>query len=264
MINLHCPAWDHVITLIPIREIVSSGAPGIFPGWPFYQGSYFMNSPSTRLNRMFLAAMLGGLLFCAGCGGTGTQLSATWTSPDYAKREDVDEVLVVAVTPTEVRRRIFEDSLVSKLQAEGISAYPSNQFHESVDQMDKEVVEALIKERGIEAIIVTRVLNLDRKEVVVPPSTVVTGYPSYGRPYYDSWYGYYSHGYSVTHDPGYTYTKMTVSLETNLYDTANGKLIWSGQSETFDPASTQEVIGPTTEIIVDELVYQKLLSPGKK
>ena len=133
-----------------------------------------MNSTSTRLYRMFMASTLGALLFCAGCGGAGTQFSATWTSPDYAQMQDVDEVLVVAVTATEVRRRIFEDSLVSKLQAEGISAYPSNQFHESVDQMDEEEVEALIKERGIEAVIVTRVLNIDRKEVVVPPSTTIT------------------------------------------------------------------------------------------
>ena len=213
---------------------------------------------------MFMAAMLGALLFCAGCGGAGTQFSATWTSPDYAQMKDVDEVLVVAVTATEVRRRIFEDSLVSKLQAEGISAYPSNQFHESVDQMDEEEVEALIKERGIEAVIVTRLLNLEREEIVVPPSTTVSSYPSYGRPYYDSWYGYYSHGYGVTHDPGYTYEKVTVSLETNLYDAANGKLIWSGQSDTFNPDNTQDVFGPTTDIIVDELVYQKLLSPRKQ
>jgi len=223
-----------------------------------------MISTSTSLYRMFMASMLGALLFCAGCGGSGTQFSATWTSPDYAQMQDVDEVLVVAVTATEVRRRIFEDSLVSKLQAEEISAYPSNQFHESVDQMDEEEVEALIKERGIEAVIVTRLLNLEREEIVVPPSTTVSSYPSYGRPYYDSWYGYYSHGYGVTHDPGYTYQKVTVSLETNLYDAANGKLIWSGQSDTFNPDSTQDVIGPTTDIIVDELVYQKLLSPRKQ
>jgi hypothetical protein len=223
-----------------------------------------MISTSTPLFRLFMATMLGALLFCAGCGGTGTQFSATWTSPDYAQMQDVDEVLVVAVTATEIRRRIFEDSLVSKLQNEGISAYPSNQFHESVDQMDQEVVEALIKERGIEAVIVTRVINVDRKDVVVPPSTTVSGYPSYGSPYYNSWYGYYSHGYAVTHDPGYTYEELTVSLETNLYDSANGKLIWSGQSDSFNPSSTQDVIGPTTEIIVDELVYQKLLSPREK
>jgi hypothetical protein len=219
---------------------------------------------STRLYRLFMATMLGALLFCAGCGGTGTQFSATWTSPDYAQMQDVDEVLVVAATATEVRRRIFEDTLVSKLQNEGISAYPSTQFYESVDQLDEEEVEALIKERGIEAVIVTRVINIDRKDVVVPPSTTVSGYPSYGSPYYNSWYGYYSHGYAVTHDPGYTYEELTVSLETNLYDTANGKLIWSGQSESFNPSSTQDVIGPTTEIIVNELVDQKLLSPRKE
>ena len=63
-----------------------------------------MISISTRLYRIFMAFTLGALLFCAGCGGARTQLSATWTSPDYAQIQDVDEVLVVAVTATEVRR----------------------------------------------------------------------------------------------------------------------------------------------------------------
>ena len=88
-------------------------------------------------------------------------------------------------------------------------------------------------------------MDVDRKDVYVPPTTYVSSYPSYGYPYYGSWYGYYSHGYTVTHDPGYTYEKVTVSLETNLYNASDEAIIWSGQSQTFDPKGVDDVIGPT-------------------
>jgi hypothetical protein len=67
----------------------------------------------------------------------------------------------------------------------------------------------------------------------------------------------------VSHDPGYTYEKVTVVLETNLYDASSGDIIWSGQSNTLDPGGVNDVIEPTTALIVEELVVNKLLHPKK-
>lgn len=198
----------------------------------------------------------------AACGG-GTSFSGTWTNPDYAKQEKVDDVLVVAVAENETSRRMFETELASQLEKQGITAWPSTQIHPSVEQLPKEKAEALIAENGIEAVIVTRLLDVDRKDVYVPPTTYVSSYPSYGSPYYGNWYGYYSYGHTVTHDPGYSYEKVTVVLETNLYDAATGDIIWSGQSNTLDPGGIADVISPTVSIIVEELVTQQLLHPKK-
>jgi hypothetical protein len=221
---------------------------------------------SMRLDRLFSAALLPALLptllLVAACGG-GTQFSGTWTNPDYAEKQDVDDVMVVAVAQSETNRRMFETELADKLQKQGITAHPSTQFHPDAQQLTEEQVKTLIEERGIEAVIVTRLLDVDRKDVYVPPTTYVSSYPSYGSPYYGSYYGYYSHGYTVSHDPGYSYEKVTVTLETNLYDASTGDIIWSGQSNTFDPNGIQDVIGPTAQIIVEELVSRKLLHPKK-
>lgn len=210
---------------------------------------------------LWLLLVTAGLSLTA-CSG-GTQFSSTWTNPEYAEKQEVNQVLVVGVAENEDRRRMFETELANRLKSQGIAAYPSIQFHTSVDQMQKADVEKIIKEQGIQAVIVTRLVDLNRQDVYVPPTTYVSSYPAYGSPYYGSMYGYYSYGYSVTHDPGYTYEKVTVTLETNLYDAANEQLIWSGQSNTFDPSGAQDVVGPTASLIVEELVNRKLLSPKK-
>lgn len=217
---------------------------------------------STRLDRLFGAVLLPAMLLVAACGG-GTKFAGTWTNPDFEGKQNVDDVLVLAVAENETSRRMFETELATALEKQGITAHPSTQFHPQAEQLSEEAADALIKERGIEAVIVTRLLDVDRTDVYVPPTTYVSSYPSYGRPYYGSYYGYYSYGYTVSHDPGYSYEKVTVTLETNLYDAGTGDIIWSGQSNTFDPGSVQDVVGPTVQIIVEELVSRKLLHPKK-
>lgn len=217
---------------------------------------------SLRLDRLFGAVLIPAMLLVAACGG-GTKFAGTWTNPDYAQKQNVDDVLVLAIADNETSRRMFETELSNALEKQGLTAHPSTQFHPQAEQLSEEDAEALIKERGIEAVIVTRLLDVDRKDVYVPPTTYVSSYPSYGRPYYGSYYGYYSYGYNVSQSPGYSYETVTVTLETNLYDAATGDIIWSGQSNTLDPSGVQEVIGPTVQIIVEELVSQKLLHPKK-
>ena len=216
------------------------------------------------IRRALLAgvAMIG-LLALAACGG-GTKFTGTWTNPEYAKSQKVDDVMVVAISPNETSRRIYETELARQLERQGVRAWPSVQFHPAVDQLPREKAEALIAEHGIEAVIVTRLLDVERTDVYVPPTTYVSSYPTYGHPYYGNWYGYYSASYTVSHDPGYTYEKVTVVLETNLYDAASGDIIWSGQSNTLDPSGVNDVIEPTAALIVEELVANRLLHPKSK
>jgi hypothetical protein len=55
---------------------------------------------------------------------------------------------------------------------------------------------------------------------------------------YSRWGSYYGHAYS----PGYVVEDEYVYIETNLYDVATEKLIWSTQSETIILASDQALI----------------------
>ena len=53
--------------------------------------------------------------------------------------------------------------------------------------------------------------------------------------YYGSYYGYYNYYYPQVYSPGYYSVDKTYYLETNLYDLAADKLLWSVQSEARNP-----------------------------
>jgi hypothetical protein len=65
------------------------------------------------------------------------------------------------------------------------------------------------------------------------------------------------------HNPGYTYTNVTVTLETNLYDASNENIVWSGRSATFNPGDVRDVINPTAKLIVQNLIDEGLVQPKK-
>ena len=48
-------------------------------------------------------------------------------------------------------------------------------------------------------------------------------------------------------------------LETNLYDVGTGELVWSGQSETFNPSTLQEIIDSATKATAKRLRKESLV-----
>jgi hypothetical protein len=200
------------------------------------------------------------------CGG-GTKFVGTWVNPEY-QGATVDDVLVIGVGKDQVARGMYESALASHLQESGVTAHQSITVLPTADMLTKEQVVAIIQDKGIEGVIVTRVIDVQETEEYVPPSTTVYsgpgyGYPSYGRPYYGSYYGYYSQSYEVTHTGGYTYTNVTVTLETNLYDASDESIVWSGRSETFNPNEVGDIIKPTAKMVVDQLIDEGLIHPKK-
>jgi hypothetical protein len=99
---------------------------------------------------------------------------------------------------------------------------------------------------------VTRLLGVN------PSSPHYTPGPSaYG------WYGDYYNSYSVVHTPGYYVTTSHVELETNVYDFATGKLVWSGASKTMNYESANEVAGSATEAVAAALVKSDVIKSNK-
>jgi hypothetical protein len=53
-----------------------------------------------------------------------------------------------------------------------------------------------------------------------------------------------------------------VRLDTKLYDARNGELVWGAQSDTFNPASTDDTIQSVTQLISRKLKEAGLLPPS--
>ena len=95
-----------------------------------------------------------------------------------------------------------------------------------------------IRDNHIDAVIVSRLLKVDKKVTYIPSSTYVAPFP-----YYYSFYGYLGAVYPVMYDPGYEREDTTVRVETNVYSTSkqDGDLVWTGVSDSFNPKSAKKV-----------------------
>jgi hypothetical protein len=188
----------------------------------------------------------------AACSKTKTSIPLSWRDPTFGESV-FKKLFVIGVGEDEGARRLFEDTFAKALAHEGTSAQASWGLLPQSTQLSEEQVRGAIEGGGFDGVLVTRLLGVQQSEEYVPPSThtVPTSYRGY--------YGYYNTSYAVVHEPGYFKTNTTFRLATNLYSVSTGGLVWSGQSNTLNPASLTDVIDSMTKAVARELKVQKLI-----
>lgn len=110
--------------------------------------------------------------------------------------------------------------------------------------------------KGIEGVLVTRVVDTKTEEVYVP-----TGREYYGGSYnyYNNFRTYYSHSYNLARPTGYTKTQEVVLLETILYQAKTQDLVWSMSSDTVDARSAIQLMESVSKKVVATLKKDKLI-----
>ncbi len=86
-------------------------------------------------------------------------------------------------------------------------------------------MKAKLRDQGFQGVLVMRMAGATEK---VDPAM------------YGSYDGYYGWAAGAAYDPGYLQTETVVHVVSNLDSLSSDKLIWSGVSQTFDPASAQD------------------------
>jgi len=176
-------------------------------------------------------------------------LTGTWKEPSYT--ETVDNVLVIGLAENQGNRRIFEDSMSSAFKKAGKQATPSSKYFEDIREISKESVTPVVKDNKFDAVIVVRLLAISKEQRYVP-----SAYPAH----YNNFYGYYGHvGVSHYNDPSYYVEETKVSLEINLYETANAKLIWAISTDTFSPDNVNKEINKLVDVIMENLKKDGLI-----
>jgi hypothetical protein len=186
------------------------------------------------------------LLLLASCAST--SVTGTWKDANYS--QPANNILVVALASKESNRRIFEDTLSKDLIKAGKKASISVKFFDDASKINKKSLGPIIKKEGFDKVFIARVISVDKETRYVP-----SGYPSN----YYSMYGYYGNASSYYRDPGYTVQDTIVSLEFNLYETKNAKLVWALTTETFQPDNINKEIAALSELIIKQLKSDNLL-----
>lgn len=178
-----------------------------------------------------------------------TTMNTVWKDKDYTGGK-LEEVLVIGVAKNPAIRRSFEDQFVAQLKARGITAFASYAIIPSEAKLDKETVNVKVKDLEVGAVLVTRLVDTRKEKVVVPTQH-----------YYTDWYNYYARTYEVVRSPAYytEYEYEVVSLETNLYDTKSGKLIYSGLSDTSIEDTVEAAIKSFIKVLIESLAKNELV-----
>ncbi|MCZ7565802.1 MAG: hypothetical protein M5U08_20080 [Burkholderiales bacterium] len=188
----------------------------------------------------------------AGCAPS-TRLTNAWVDPEYAG-PPFRKVLVLAISRESGQRRTFEDEFAAKLRAAGVEAVPGYRLLPEDGEVAREKLAETVRRAGADGAIVTRVLSVDRRTAYSPG--YVTVVPSIG--YRRDFFGFYGSAWAVTVPPQ-AYRYDVVVVETNLWRTADGTLVWSGTTQTTDPGELRREIAGYAEVIIGALRERGLI-----
>ena len=192
-----------------------------------------------------LIGLLAALLtvpFLAGC-ASAPQLSSTWSAPGGAR--PLRNLLVFGIAANANVRRAFENNFVAALKRRGVTARSGHSLLPTGGLADAKAVGRALAQSGADGVIVTHLVGARSETVVVPPG-------SYTNPrLYASLIPYYQRVYGYVTEPGYYANFPGLQLETNLYDAARQRLVWSARSQTMDPAAEKPTIKEVIATVVD-------------
>lgn len=173
-----------------------------------------------------------------------TTIKDAWVDASV-RTQPFGKVLVVAVGSDVTAQRIFEDVLVEKLRTAGVEGIQGYRYMPD-GRASEEQMQAAVTRSGADGLMLVRSKGV-RTETEVRTSMVPGGYGA-------GWYGWYGGWYAVPE----VYQWRIATVETSVFDVYTKKLVWTGVTETYDPASFRKEAGRLGDIIVGALASNKL------
>ncbi|MFW6370123.1 MAG: hypothetical protein ACOC10_02830 [Bacteroidota bacterium] len=190
--------------------------------------------------------------------GSSTTITGTWERQEIPR--DYNNVLVAALTPQTGIKATIENEMAQNLSEVGVEASQSIEVLPpkfSDDDNQKQRVLDAIQTNEVDAILTVTVIDEETETRYSPGAASYAPYPAFD--FYGNFWGYYSHWYPRFDSPGYYSEDKIYFIETNLYDADTEDLIWSAQSETYNPADIETFSEDFAEEIVEQLTEDGIL-----
>jgi len=196
---------------------------------------------TTKGSALATAALALGLATAIGCAST--EMTSTWTEPS-AKGTELSKVAVVCLAKDPGLRRMAENSAAANLT--GAQAVPSYQVLGDTNLKDREAVKKQLTAQGFQGVLVMRLAGVNEQVTPVPAP-------------YTNFDDYYTWAGDAVYAPRYLETDTVVHVVSNLYSLQDQKLIWSGVSQTFDPASAKSFMNDVSKAVAKSLQKDRLV-----
>lgn len=186
-------------------------------------------------------------LALTGCAST--ELTQSWRAPDYTGQ--LTSLVVVGVSKQASVRRIFEDEFAAQMREKGIRAVPSYTLIVQDGPVSEEKLRSAVESAGTDGVIITRLVNVERKVSVTYPG------PAY--PYPPFYYGYYTTAWIGYYEPPVVQQYDVVTSETTVFARDRAQPVWSGITETFAPGELKKETADFAKVVITALEKQGLI-----
>jgi len=188
--------------------------------------------------------MITGLAACSS-----TKLKTRWKDEQYTGPA-FSSIFIIGMVKDDVSRRYLEDSLVSRLEKDGVKGIPAYRLMPSPVDLDEEAeIREAVGQTEADAVLIVTLTGVDKQERVVPPR--VDYVPAMGMGY--GMYPYYMSSYQAVYQPGYTTIDTLIGMEQKLFSVATEKLVWAGQTEAVNAPSRDKVVGEMADLLIADL-----------
>lgn len=174
-----------------------------------------------------------------------TTMRDAWFDPSV-RAVPFAKVLVVTVGGDLTRRRVFEDVVSARLATVGVEGIQGYRFLPD-GQLTEAEMKGGVARSGADGLMLVHFRGVrtetDVSTTMMPVTAVGPG-----------WWGWYG-GWVA--QPMVTQTRIA-TIETSLFDVGVNRLVWTGVTETFDPASFRREADGLAKVIVGAIASHGL------
>jgi hypothetical protein len=175
------------------------------------------------------------------------RVAKTYSDEAY-ENSSFSNFLVIGVAGNYNSRAQFERTVVSGLRAEGASASAYYSVVQGNEPISRDAVLGAVQSGSFDAVLVTRVISQQTDVDVKSGSAGAKATTIGGSPI-----NFFRYNYEELNEPESINFNTTVVLETELFSSADEKMIWAIQLSSTDAAGVGVLIDNTATSIVSRL-----------
>jgi hypothetical protein len=196
-----------------------------------------------------------GVLFLVACAAS-TEITAVWRNPENAGTS-YKNICIAAITENVANKQVVEQEMSNQLKVNGVKSTKIVDilpYKFTGNPEEKNIILEKVRENKNDGILTFTLIKQKDETRYVPGSASYAPYGAYGS--FGGYYGYYG---ARMYDPGYYTQDEIYFIETNLYDVATEKLVWSVQSKTWNPSNINQFAQDFTRAITQQLIKSNVI-----
>jgi hypothetical protein len=207
---------------------------------------------------------LGAIVFFlfTGCGPS-SYITSSWKSENISPKK-FKKIVVLGLVRESDRsvREKMEQHIAGDLRELGYDAVCScDEYNpKAFEGMNEKDAIAKLRNSGVDAVLTIVLLDKTKEKYYMPRTINYTPYNVYHRRFW----GYYSTMQHRIYSEGYYSVDTKYFWESNFYDLGSDQLIYSAQSQSFNPTSIETMGHEYGQLIVKDMIKNNILNNQKE